>query len=146
MSRDRAVSRLSLKEVAVKSLKAAIEKIRARREIDGLGHDELQRLARDAGLSSFEFRANARASGDRARLLEQRIAQFDLDKSILEKAHPRVVRDLELTCARCESATRCENDFARFDSKFAVSDYCPNTHTLEALNAERDSRIHQTRA
>lgn len=145
MSEDRAEFYLSLKQAAIKSLKAAIERIRERREIDDLGRDELERLARDAGLSLMEFRANAGTNSDWVRLLEKRIAQFDLDKSIIEKTYPRVVRDLEQTCARCESATRCENDLTRSDGKDAVSSYCPNTHTLGALKTERDGETLQSR-
>lgn len=138
MTNDKTASRSSLREAAIASLKSAIAKLREYREIDNLGEAELERLARDMGLSPSELRASAWSNSDWVQLLEKRLQQFEFEKSSLETTHPRVVHDLEQTCARCGSASRCSSDFSRPDTKAAISDYCPNTYTLEALETERD--------
>ena len=132
--------RAALKTTAVAALRAAIAKFREQREIDDLGQSELERLARDIGLSPAELRASAGRNGDWVRLLEQRLDQFDFDKTSLESVYSKVVRDLEQTCARCGSASRCSKDFSKSESKDAISDYCPNTHTLQALETERERK------
>ena len=129
-----------IKEAAVNSLKSAIAKLRARTEIDRLGHAELERIARDVGLSPLAFRSLEHESGGWIRLLEMRLRQYELEKSLLESNCPSVVRDLEQTCARCGSAARCKKDFARSAGNDAISVYCPNTHTLDAVKAERDRK------
>ena len=136
--------RAALKTAAVAALKAAIAKLRDQREMDDLGQSELERLARDIGLSPTELRASAGRNGDWVRLLEQRLDQFDFNKASLERVYPKVVRDLEQTCGRCGSASRCSKDFSKSDSKDAISEYCPNTYTLQALAMERERQNQKT--
>ncbi|MBI3701616.1 MAG: hypothetical protein HY242_14385 [Afipia sp.] len=140
MTDDNASDRISLRQAAVASLKSAIARLRERQEMDDLGEAELERLAHEVGLSPRELRASAGANGDWIRLLELRLEQFEFEKSDLLKSHPRVVRDLEQTCARCGSSSRCNKEFAEPGSKDAISGYCPNTHTLQALETERERR------
>ncbi|MEW6768006.1 MAG: hypothetical protein AB1342_08240 [Pseudomonadota bacterium] len=131
MAKNMASSAFALKDT-VAWLKATAARLFAARETDQLCESELERIAGDLGVSPSELRANAATNGGWRRLLDERVRQFGLDKAALEENFPRVVRDLERTCGRCGSAARCENDFKRSGLE-AISSYCPNTHTLEAL-------------
>ena len=136
--------RAALRTAAVAALKAAIAKLRDQREMDDIGQSELERLARDIWLSPTELRASAGRNDDWVRLLEQRLEQFEFDKPSLERVYPKVVRDLEQTCGRCGSASRCSKDISIPNSKDAISDYCPNTYTLQALETERERQDRNT--
>ncbi|MBN8980643.1 MAG: hypothetical protein J0I29_05090 [Rhizobiales bacterium] len=116
-------------------LRSAFVRLRAKREMDQLCQSDLERIAADLGVSPSELCANSATNRDWRRLLDERIRQFGLDRAALDEDFPRVVRDLERTCGRCGSASRCENDFKRSGLE-TISGYCPNTHTLNALSKE----------
>lgn len=134
MAQNFASEIFSLKETAA-WLKAAVARLQAKREMDHLCQSDLERIAADLGVSTSELCANVANNGNWRRLLDERVRQSGLDKAALEENYPRVVRDLERTCGRCCSASRCEGDLER-SSLVAISGYCPNTHTLDALREE----------
>lgn len=134
MVQNVASTSLSFKDAAA-WLKTAVARLQARREMGRLSQSDLERIAADLGVSPSELWINAAKNRDWQRLLDERMRQAGLDKAAVEKNYPRVVRDLERTCGRCESASRCQNDFNRSGFE-AVSGYCPNTHTLDALRNE----------
>jgi len=97
---------------------------------------EAQRIASDLNLSVSELHALCARDGGSPKLLQQRMAQLHLDQNAVKRAHPAVLRDLEKTCALCNSEAKCSRDFERGAEPKAWTEYCPNSSTLDGLQRE----------
>jgi hypothetical protein len=104
-------------------------------ELEGCGADEVERIARDIGVTAYELRLLAGKNPGAAHLLERRIEALHIDQAELRRAHPMVLRDLEKTCSLCEDHIRCEADFAKGTANSLWQEYCPNALTLCELVA-----------
>jgi hypothetical protein len=99
------------------------------------GQDEVERLARDIGVSASELRSLASLGPDSADLLLRRMAALDLDRNEVSQTEPRTFQDLQRVCTMCNHHRRCRRDLTRDSADPAWQDYCPNAATLMALNA-----------
>ena len=106
-----------------------------RLELKCCGEDEVERMAKDIGVSAFELRRLATLGPDSADLLLRRMAALDLDRSEVSQTEPRTFQDLQRVCTMCDHHRRCRRDLARDSADPAWQDYCPNAATLMALNA-----------
>jgi len=97
--------------------------------------DEVERIAKDVGISASQFRRLASLSPESADLLRRRMAALQLDRNEVATVEPRTLRDLQGVCTMCESHRRCARDLARDVAIPAWKDYCPNAATLIALDA-----------
>ena len=103
-------------------------------ELQSCGEKEVERIAKDAGLSVFEFRKLASLGPNAPDLLERRTALLDLDPVEVSEIAPQTFRDLQRVCSFCQSHRRCRRDLARDPGKPEWKDYCPNAVTLMALD------------
>ncbi len=104
-------------------------------ELKCCGEDEVERMAKDMGVSAAELRRLASQGREAADLLPRRMAALDLDRNEVARTEPRTLQDLQRVCTLCESRRRCARDLARDSADPAWQDYCPNAATLMALNA-----------
>ncbi len=109
-------------------------------ELQSCGPAEVERIARDAGVTSADLRILAGKWPDSAELLTQRMQQLRLDAADIARVEPQVIRDLQRVCTLCASKGKCEHDLARDRSDPVWQEYCPNAMTLAALLAERANR------
>ena len=107
----------------------------ARFELKCCGEEEVERMAKDIGLSSSELRRLASLGPDSADLLLRRMAALDLDRNEVSRTEPRTFQDLQRVCTMCNHHRRCRGDLARDADDPTWHDYCPNASTLMALNA-----------
>jgi hypothetical protein len=96
---------------------------------------EVERLARDMGVSASELRKLARLDPNAAALLPRRMAALDLELNEVSREEPGSYHDLQRVCAMCETHKQCARDIARDPADAAWEGYCPNVATLRALNA-----------
>ena len=96
---------------------------------------EVERIAKDIGMSASEIRRLASLGPESADLLLRRMAALDLDRKEVAQVEPQTFRDLQRICTLCESHRQCARDLVRDSSDPAWEDYCPNVATLRALNA-----------
>ncbi len=115
-----------------------------RTELERLGNEEIDILARDVGTSTSELRALAGRWPDSANLLARRMAMLKLDLEETRSMQPGVARDLEEHCSLCDAQARCEHDLDRGSVKPAWRRYCPNATTLMALVAGRRAGVGPT--
>ena len=104
-------------------------------ELKCCGEDEVERMAKDIGLSASELRRLANLGPDSADLLLRRMAALDLDRNEVSRTEPRTFQDLQRVCTMCDSKRWCKRDLTRDSADPAWQDYCPNATTLMALNA-----------
>src|SRR6516165_7066090 len=107
----------------------------ARFELKCCGEEEVERMAKDVGLSASELRSVAKLGPASADLLLRRMAALDLDRKEVSRTEPRTFQDLQRVCSMCRSHRRCKRDLAHDAADPAWQDYCPNAATLMALNA-----------
>ena len=104
-------------------------------ELKCCGEDEVERIAKDVGVSAAELRKLVRRGPEAADLLLRRMAALDLDRNEVSRTEPRTFQDLQRVCSMCESRRQCARDFARESADTAWQSYCPNATTLMSLNA-----------
>jgi uncharacterized protein YjiS (DUF1127 family) len=113
-----------------RNMRAARERLG---ELDRCG-GELERIARDVGVSQSELYTIAAKRPDAADQLKLRLEALHLDRAALVRDDPLVMRDLERVCTTCGSKRRCVRDWARFPDDAAWRGYCPNAMTFDALS------------
>jgi hypothetical protein len=104
-------------------------------ELKCCGEDEVERMAKDVGVSAAELRKLARRGPEAADFLLRRMAALDLDRNEVSRTEPRTFQDLQRVCTLCESRRRCARDLARVSADTEWESYCPNAATLKVLNA-----------
>ena len=104
-------------------------------DLQSCGEEEVERIARDSGLSASEFRKLASLGPNATDLLERRMAALDLDPVEVSATAPQTFRDLQRVCSFCRDHGWCLRDLARDPASPAWKDYCPNVETLVALDA-----------
>jgi len=104
-------------------------------ELKCWGEDEVERVAKDVGVSASELRRLASLGPGSADLLLRRMAALDLDRNEVSRTEPRTFQDLQRVCTMCNSHRRYKRVLARDSPDPAWQDYCPNAATLMALNA-----------
>src|SRR3974390_1930777 len=98
--------------------------------------DEVERMARDLGVSVPELHKLASLGPQSADLLLRRMAALDLDIKEVTEIAPQTLRELQRTCSLCANKKLCARDLAREPvNNPAWESYCPNAATLMALNA-----------
>lgn len=112
-------------------------------ELKCCGEEEVERIAKDVGMSTSELRRLASLGPQAAELLLRRMAALNLDQNEVTRVEPRTLQDLQRVCAICESHRRCARDLARDSASPAWKDYCPNAATLIALNAQPSAALRE---
>lgn len=107
----------------------------SRSELAACSADEVDRMARDVGLSSVELQRLARHRPDEDLLLFRRMGALDLDPADVAEADRATFLDLERVCTFCDCKGRCKRDLARNADDAVWKDYCPNVATLKMLEA-----------
>jgi hypothetical protein len=107
----------------------------ARFELKCCGEEEVERMAKDVGVSPSELRRLAKLGPHSADLLLRRMAALDLDRNEVSRTEPRTFQDLQRVCSMCNHHRRCRGDLARDADDPAWKEYCPNAATLMVLNA-----------
>ncbi len=101
---------------------------------DGSDFD-INRMARDAGLTTHELHRLVHRGHHSADLLLCRMAALDLDPQEVDEVDRATFLDLERVCTTCDCKGRCKRDLARRPDDACWEDYCPNVATLKMLDA-----------
>src|SRR5471032_2685668 len=107
----------------------------AQQELNCCAEEEINRTARDLGMSTAEFHALVSRGQEAANLLLRRMAALDLDRNEVSRNEPCVFQDIQKVCAACESRRQCAKDLKKNPDDPVWEHYCPNAETLKALNA-----------
>lgn len=98
---------------------------------------ELERIARDVGVSVSDLQSIATAHPGPGDLLPQRLALLGLDPEYVKSALTDAYRDLERTCAMCTAWRHCARDLANGDAQAGMNGYCLCAATIDALTVGR---------
>ena len=97
---------------------------------------EVERIARDLGVSVPELRSIARQGPESADLLLRRMSELNLDPAEVARTEPATLHDLQRVCTLCQDHKRCPRRISRVIPPAPNGrQYCPNVTTLKALDA-----------
>ena len=99
------------------------------------GEEEIERIACDLRMSPVELRTIVKRGSAAADLLLKRMAALDLDPKEVSQVETQTFRELQRSCALCESKRRCVRDLKGNNVSIEWKDYCPNAATLLALDS-----------
>jgi hypothetical protein len=106
---------------------------RRRSELDTMDPEELERIAKDLGMTGPELKNLAARGPDAAHLLYERMQVLGLTKVDVERVAQGLMRDMERTCACCDEKGVCEKDLAARPDDPAWAGYCPNAAALTSV-------------
>jgi hypothetical protein len=104
-------------------------------QLRSCGEKEVERIARDSGISASDFPALVSLGPNASDLLGRRMVTLDLDPIEVSAIVPQIFRDLQRVCSFCQNHRRCLRTLARDPAKPEWKDYCQNVETLMALDA-----------
>ena len=104
-------------------------------DLTACSEGEVERMARDIGLSGYELERLVRRGAHAADLLYRRMATLDLSSDEVEQVDRATFLDLERVCSNCDCKGRCKRDLAQHADNAVWEDYCPNVATLKMLDA-----------
>jgi hypothetical protein len=102
-------------------------------ELDTMDPEELERIAKDLGMTGPELKDLAARGPDAAHLLHERMHVLGLTKVDVERVAQGLMRDMERTCACCGEKGVCEKDLAAQPDDPSWGGYCPNAVALTAV-------------
>lgn len=102
-------------------------------EIATLSRGDITSLAADLGVSETDLMTALPAGTDKRDLMDQMIRAYGLDPTVIRSLTPALVRDLEMTCARCGEKGRCARDLKNGVAAARSHAYCGNADAFEAL-------------
>lgn len=106
---------------------------RALDELGHIDHGELDRIAKDLGVSTADLTTLAEQGPDAAHLLYERMHALGISRDNVEHAASGLMRDLERTCACCNEKGLCEKDLRGNPDGTPCKSYCPNAIALDDL-------------
>jgi len=130
--RGHEAARARRKRQATRQAAAIAERRRsAARDLEALGPEARDALARELGVSAGAL-VEVAAFGDEVARLMLALA---LDPEELREQLPRLMCELRLICAGCDSKSRCRSDLARGrGASRSFTAYCPSARTLAVLH------------
>ena len=106
-----------------------------RNELARCGAEEVERAARDIGVSPRELVRLAEKGPHAADQLPKLLRALGVDPRKLDRDDPAMMRDLQRLCISCNQKSRCERELAAGTAAGHFRDFCPNAISLEALLA-----------
>jgi hypothetical protein len=115
------------------------QRSQARRRRNGFAYCdsyEIERIAKDVGLTTMELSRLAQFGPNAARLLLDRMAAQNLDVETISKIDPSTMRDLQRLCSICSTKKRCQRDLRYNRADPVWQQYCLNFGTIAVLQDE----------
>jgi hypothetical protein len=102
-------------------------------ELAALSYQDLQFLASDIGVSVADLRAIGPMITDHDEQLKKVMLARGLDPDAVRRAFGGVMRDMEVTCARCRAAAACQRALRDNTAAAHCHDFCPNAGVIDEL-------------
>ena len=104
-------------------------------ELATMTRDDLQILAADIGVSESDLRHVVPQFGDHSDLMDKMMRARNLDPETVRRAFRGVVRDMEVTCARCRSSGTCRLELEAGTAGEHSHEFCGNAEVMDDLLA-----------
>ena len=114
-----------------------IEKFRTmnglRNELGKCSPEEVRQIAKDLGIAVEDLRRLVTKGPIAADALPKMLSALSVDARALEDTDSAVMRDLQRTCVLCDHKSLCQRELAEGTAAQHFRQFCPNSHTFDAL-------------
>ncbi len=97
------------------------------------GPGELERVARELGVSSADLRMLVRHGPLGSAELPKMLEALGIDEAAIRRAQPTLLRDMERVCAYCTHKRQCDQELAAGTASSNYKQYCGNADSIEEL-------------
>jgi hypothetical protein len=104
-------------------------------ELAAMSHADLEFLATDIGCTEADLRQVVPRIGDHSELMDRMLQARGLDPASVRHAFAAVIRDMEVTCARCRESGVCRRELDAGTAGTRSLGFCPNAETIDELLA-----------
>ncbi|MDR3539087.1 MAG: DUF6455 family protein [Acetobacteraceae bacterium] len=104
-------------------------------DLAGMPELDLDYLASDLGITRADLIDVLPRGADNTLLMEQMMIARGLDPAAMRAFAAAVVRDLELTCTRCDDVRRCRRELAAATAAQHCHEFCPNAAAFDDILA-----------
>jgi hypothetical protein len=110
-----------------------VARINRDNELASMSRADVQLLATDIGVSEADLRDMMPRIGDHSDLMNEMMLARGLDPEVVRLAFKGVMRDMEVTCARCRDSGTCRMELEAGTASTYYHDFCPNAGALDDL-------------
>lgn len=118
-------------------LARAIDWLRARlardNELAMLSHLDMHDLAADLGITDADTRDVIVLVSEHGELMDRMLRGRGLEPDAVRRCFGAIVRDLEVTCARCRDSRTCRRELDAGTAAMFCHDFCPNAAAMDRL-------------
>jgi Family of unknown function (DUF6455) len=112
-------------------------------ELASLSRADLQLLAIDIGVTEADLRQIIPQVHNHGELMDKMMCACGLEPASVRRAFSGVVRDMEVTCARCRDSGRCYRELEAGTSSARYRVFCANASAIDALLEARTNQFGQ---
>jgi uncharacterized protein YjiS (DUF1127 family) len=102
-------------------------------ELAAMSHMDLQYLAADLGITEADVRDVVPRVTDHSDLMNKMMRARGLDPDAVRRSFSAVVRDMEVTCARCRDSRICRRELESGTAAMYCHDFCANAAAMDEL-------------
>jgi uncharacterized protein YjiS (DUF1127 family) len=118
-------------------LSKAFDWIKARasrdNELATMSNMDLRYLAADLGITEADVRDVVPLVTDHSELMDRMMAARGLDPAAVRRSFSAIVRDMEITCARCRDSRLCRRELDSGTAAAYCDDFCANAPAIGEL-------------
>lgn len=94
---------------------------------------ELERVARELNVTPADLERLVRQGSQGANELPYALTALGIDETVLWRAQPALLRDMERVCSFCTHKSRCHKELAAGTAAMNYVEYCENADTIDTL-------------
>jgi len=102
-------------------------------ELNAMSRGDLQFLATDLGISEADLMDIAPRIADHSELMDEMMEARGLDPDAVRHGFNALLRDMELSCARCGKVRTCRRELAAGTAGAHAHEFCVNAGTMDEL-------------
>lgn len=102
-------------------------------ELRGLGHDQVEAIARDTGIDVHDIYDAILDDTDHGRQYLSMMQQYGISIAQAGGAAGPVMRDIVRVCAHCASKSHCDSALAVGNAVHEADKFCPNAPVFDSL-------------
>jgi hypothetical protein len=105
-------------------------------EIAMLDEETIQQISKDCAIAPDDLLQLVKAGPHAADEMIEMMRALNIDQSDVAVMHPALFREMQLTCTKCQSKSRCRHDLEAYVAGQKFSGYCGNATNLNAMRAD----------
>jgi hypothetical protein len=102
-------------------------------EIAAMSRADLHYLAADLGITEADLRDVVPKVTDHSELMDKMMRSRGLDPDAVRRSFSAIVRDMEVTCARCRDSRVCRRELEAGTAATYCHDFCANAEAMDYL-------------